>query len=97
MELTTLRYMAIEIDKFVNNTNPLYLKELFTLNKCTYDLRDNYLLERPAARLTNYGLKSFKSYGFKIWYLLPAPYKVGVTFDTLKKHDQELVWTSLQM
>ena len=52
--------------------NPQYLNEMITLKKCTYDLRDNSVLERPAARLTNYCLKSFKSYGAKIWNLLPA-------------------------
>ena len=57
--------------------NPQYLNEMFTLKKCTYGLRDNFLLERPAARLASYGLKSFKSYGAKIWTLLPATYKVG--------------------
>ena len=50
--------------------NQQFLNEMFTLKKCTYDL------ERPAAGLTNYGLKSFKSYGAKIWNLLAAPYKI---------------------
>ena len=77
VKLMTLRCMAIEVYKCVNNMNPQYLNEMFTLKKCTYDLRDNSLLERPAARLTKYGLKSFKSYGAKIWNLLPATYKMG--------------------
>ena len=84
VKLMTLRCMAIEVYKCVNNMNPQYLNEMFTLKKCPYDLRDNSLLERPAARLTNYGLKSFKSYGAKIWNLLPATYKMGVSFDTFK-------------
>ena len=71
VKLMTLRCMAIEVYKCVNNMNPQYLNEMFTLKKCPYDLRDNSLLERPAARLTNYGLKSIKSYGAKIWNLLP--------------------------
>ena len=64
--------------------NPQYLNEMFTLKKCTYDLSDNSLLEWPAARLTNHSLKSLKSYGAKIWNLLPAIYKMGVSFDTFK-------------
>ena len=84
VKFMTLRCMAIEVYKCVNNMNPQYLNEMFTLKKCPYDLRDNSLLERPAARLTNYGLKSFKSYGAKIWNLLPATYKMGVSFDTFK-------------
>ena len=84
VKLMILRCMAIEVYKCVNNMNPQYLNEMFILKKCPYDLRDNSLLERPAARLTNYGLKSFKSYGAKIWNLLPATYKMGVSFDTFK-------------
>ena len=67
VKLVTLRCMAIEVYECVNNMNLQYLNEMFTLKKCTYDLRDNSLLERQAARLTNNGLKSFKSYGAKVW------------------------------
>ena len=52
--------------------NPLYLNEMFTLKKCTYDLWDISLLERPAAQLTNHGLKSFKSYDAKYLELTPS-------------------------
>ena len=84
VKLMTLRCMSIEVYRCVKNMNPQYLNEMFTLKKFTYDLRDNSLLERPAARLTKYGLKSFKSYGATIWNLLPATYKIGVSFDTFK-------------
>ena len=84
VKLMTLPCMAIEVYKCGNNTNPQYLNEMFTLKKCRCDLRDNSLQERPAARLTNYGFKSFKSYGAKIWNLLPATYKMGASFDTFK-------------
>ena len=39
---------------------------------------------QPEAQLKNYGHKYFKSYGAKIWNLFPAPYKMGVSFDTFK-------------
>ena len=51
---------------------------------CTYDLRNNSLLERPAAPLADYGFRSFQSYGAKIWNLLPIPYTMGVSFYTFK-------------
>ena len=38
MKFTTLCYMAIEAYKWVNNMNPQYLNEIFTLTKCAYDL-----------------------------------------------------------
>ena len=64
--------------------NTQYMNEMFTLKKCLYDLRGSSRLERPAARLTKYGLKSVKSYGVKIWNLLPATYTMGRSFGTLK-------------
>ena len=38
------------------------------------------------AWLTNYGLKSFKSYGAKIWNVPPAPHEIVVSFDTFKSN-----------
>ena len=73
----TLRYMAMEVYKCVKNSNPQYLNEMYTLKKCRYDLGDDSLLERRAAGLANYGLKSFKSYYGNIWNLLQATYKNG--------------------
>ena len=68
--------MAMKVDKCVNNMNPQYLNEMFTLTKYTCDLRDDSHLERPAARLTNYGLKCFRSCGDKLWNLLLASYTI---------------------
>ena len=76
--------------KTCENMNSQYMTEMFILKKCTCDVWDNSLLERPAARLTNSGIKSFKSYDAKIWNLLNAPYRI-------QEHDQILVWTNLQM
>ena len=83
VKLVTLCYVSMEVYKYVENMNPQYLNEMFTLEKY-YGLRDNSLLERPAAWLTNHGLKSFKGYDAKIWNLLPAPYEMWVSFDTFK-------------
>ena len=51
---------------------------------CIWSKRQCFILEWPAAWLTYNGLSSFVSYGAKIWKLLPVPYKMGVSFDTLK-------------
>ena len=59
--------MAMEVYTCVNNMNLQYFNEMFTLKKYAYEVRDNFsFLENPAARLTNYGLKSFNTYGAKI-------------------------------
>ena len=64
--------------------NPQYLKEMFALKECPYEFRNKKILDRPATKLTNYGLKSFKSYGAKIWNLLPSSYKTEITVDEFK-------------
>ena len=69
-KLVILRYMSLEVYNCVNNMNPQFLNEMFTLNKYMYDLRDNSVLERPAARLTNHGLKFFTSYGVRVWNII---------------------------
>ena len=71
IKITTLRYLAIEVYKCINNLNPKYLNELFVKKHCPYDLRDDNIIERPKVRTTHYGLKSFRDYGAKIWNLLP--------------------------
>ena len=44
--IMALRYLAIEVYKCVNGFNPIYLNDLFTIKKCKYDLRDDYLINR---------------------------------------------------
>ena len=75
----TLRLLAIEVYKCVNNFNPEYLNEMFTMKNCPYDLRDTCILESPTAYTTKYGLKSFRNYGAKIWNPLPNNCKSAVS------------------
>ena len=79
IKIMTLRLLAIEVYKCVNNFNPEYLNEMFTKKNCPYDLRDTCILERPKAYTTQYGLKSFRNYGAKIWNLLPNNCKSAVS------------------
>ena len=50
-------------------TRPQWVIEMFTLKKKSYDQRDNSVLKKAAAWLTNYVLKFFKHFGAKIWNL----------------------------
>ena len=77
--------MAIEVYKCVHNLNPSYLNEMFIKKNNSYDLRDASILERPVAITTGYGLKSFQSYGAKIWNLLPNDYKSVASIDDFKQ------------
>ena len=83
IRIMTLRSLAIEVYKCVKQINPVYLNDMFTRKKCPYELR-NELLVRPKVNTTNYGLKSVRSYGSKIWNLLPQTYKEAVTTKEFK-------------
>ena len=76
--------LAVEVYKCVSNSNPTYLSELFNMKKISYELRDNKILERPNVKHTEYGLKSFRSYGAKIWNNLPTSIKSGLTVHEFK-------------
>ena len=71
IKIMTLRQWAIEVYKSATKINPEYLNELFLSKQCTYNLRNVSVLERPKVNTTQFGLKSFKSYGYKIWNPLP--------------------------
>ena len=70
IKILLLRNLAIEVYKCVIKINPAYLNEMFNVKKCPYDLRDVFIVERPRVNSVNSGLKSFKSYGAKVWNVL---------------------------
>ena len=82
--IMVLRYLAIEVFKCVNEISPAYLNDMFTRKQCPYALRDSSILVRPKVNLTQYGLKSFKSYGAKIWNILPRSFKADISLNEFK-------------
>ena len=81
IKIMVLRYLAIEMFKCIKGINPAYLNAMFTRKESPYALRDSSILVRPKVKLTQYGLKSFKSYGAKIWNILPTSYKADISLD----------------
>ena len=84
IKITLLRYLAIEVFKCVKEINPVYLNSLFLKKSCSYKLRDSSILSRPKVKSTNHGLKSFRSYGAKIWNTLPEHCKSAVSLQDFK-------------
>ena len=84
IKIMVLRYLAIEVFKCVKEISPVYLNAMFIRKECPYALRDNSILVRPKVNLTQYGLKSFKSYGAKIWNNLPTSFKANISLDEFK-------------
>ena len=62
---------------------------LFTSIPCpcamnVHPLRDSSILTVPKMNLNQYGLKSFNSYGVKMWNPLPISYEADISLDELK-------------
>ena len=57
---------------------------MFMRKECPYALRDGSILMRPKVNLTQHGLKSFRSYGAKIWNHLPVSFKARISLDEFK-------------
>ena len=81
IKIMVLRYLAFEVFKCINEISPAYLNAMFTRKQCPYVLRDSSLLVRPNVHRTQYGLKSFKSHGAKIWNILPLSYKTDISLN----------------
>ena len=75
INIMTLRQLAIKVDKSVTKINPDYLNESFLSKKCTYNLRNVFVLERSKVKTTQFGLISVRSYGPNISNLLPNSFK----------------------
>ena len=85
IRINLLRCLAIEVFKCVNGLNPEYLNEMIHKKSSPYELRDNSILSRPKVNYTHYGLKTFSSYGAKIWNTLPVSLKSGLSLYEFKQ------------
>ena len=84
IRIMRLRLLAIEVYKCVKKFNPEYLKDIFILKESPYDVCDDSILVRPKVNTTNYGLKSFRNYGSKIWNILPPSFKKSLNIEDYK-------------
>ena len=81
-----IRYLAIEMFKYVHGLNPPYLNELFINKDTPYNLRDSNRLQQPEYKSVRYGFKSFRYYGSKLWNALPTEVKQSENLYHFKKN-----------
>ena len=65
-----IQALAIEIHKNLNNLNPIFMKEIFSLNEHKYSTRRRCLNSITPATVT-YGLESFGFKASQIWNSIP--------------------------
>ena len=69
LEVRKLRLLAIEIFKTINYLNPIYMKDIFSLN--TRDGSRDNILKVKTQKSKRYGTDTLRSLGPKIWNQLP--------------------------
>ena len=65
-----IQALATEIYKTLNNLNPVFMKEVFSLKTHSYPLRTQNLIY-PNPRTVSHGLESFGYKGSQIWKNIP--------------------------
>ena len=75
VHIQSVRLLALEIYKSLNNLNPNFMKDYFIEKTLNHDLRVANPLVVPRVRTTNYGIKSLSFQGPKIWNSLPIDIK----------------------
>ena len=87
MKLARERLLCIEIYKTLNSLNPCFMQELFKLRETNRNVRNKYKLNLniPVVNQVNYGTKSLRSFGPKIWYSPPHHVKSAENLETFKE------------
>ncbi len=78
-----LQYLAIEIYKTLSGLNPTFMEEIFSVNDCSYDLRDSKFRNTKP----NYKLYGFNTVSYRcnqIWNSIPIEIKNSPTLDIFK-------------
>ena len=82
--IATIKIMAIEIYKILNDMGPDYLSCLYSKSNTPYQLRDDNKLIQPLKRTTTFGIKSFAYFGTHLWNMLPNHIKNSVSLYDFK-------------
>ena len=87
MNLARERILCIEVYKTLNSLNPCFMQELFKLSETNRNVRNKYKLNLNTlvVNQVNYGTKSLRSFGPKIWNSLPHNVKSAENLETFKK------------
>ena len=89
LSMYRIRFLAIEMYKCVNMTNPDFMNVMFKEKSTSYNLRDDNLVFQPKLKTYTFAYRSFKYYGAKLWNNLPANLKRCDSFYLFKKNLNE--------
>ena len=71
--------------KVKNNLSPSFMKSIFTLNECKYDLRKNPGFTGKNVRTTAYGTETISYRGPQTWDIVPNEIKNSSSLEQFKQ------------
>ena len=84
MLISRLKTLCIEIYKTINRINPTYMQNIFAKSSNRFSSRHPNNLEMPQVNQTNFGIKSLRMLGPKIWNELPEKIKSTESLENFK-------------
>ena len=86
MNLRRQKTLCMEIYKTLNKLNPGYMNDIFKLKNTDRLTREKYNLnlEIPKLNQATFGTKILRSYGPKIWNVLPYHIKTSDNLNSFK-------------
>ena len=86
MNVNRLRLLCIEIYKTINNLNPEFMRDLFSLRETSRLIREKYMLnlDVPVHNQVTFGNKSLSVFGPKVWNSLPYHIKSSENLESFK-------------
>ena len=85
IHVTLFKNILTEVFKCLNEINPTYLCERFTVKSVPYNLRNDMLCIIPLARTVRHGQNNFVFFGSSIWNKLPMNVKSAESIIHFKK------------
>ena len=84
VNLPTLRCIATETYKCINNMSPEYLRDLVELKQTKYSFRYENTVKIPTVRTVTYGQRSFRFESARVWNSLPNELRTATSFRGFK-------------
>ena len=87
MNMNRLRTLCIEVFKTLNNLNPSFVKEIFSLRQTNRPVWEKYKLnlDIPSYNQVTFGRKTLRFFGPKTWNSLPYHIKSAENLASLKR------------
>ena len=86
MNVNGLRILCIEIYKTINNLNPEFKRDLFSLRETSKLIREKYTLNLsiPVHNQVTFGSKNLRAFGPNVWNSLPYHIKSSENLESFK-------------